>query len=364
MKILLIGDICRDVFIEGECDRLSPERPVAIFNALSIRENFGMAGNVEANLRSLSPDAEIRTLYPEEVSIKTRYVDKASNQHLLRVDDDKKCQPLGSTIFIDTLEEFKPNAVVLADYAKGFLDRNNMRAILGLCQNRDVPTFLDTKGILSSWSEPATIVKINQVEFDNQIRAGVKPWKECQNLITTKGGAGVDLYTNGSDIPVSSMPGNKVDVADSVGAGDSFNAALAIRYLETSGNIWQAIEFANRVAAIAVSRKGVVAVKRSELTPVNKVFYNIPDKFPLSYFCHPVHPNPEKLPTPLHIGRKVSFRDRRGDGKSFKTGVIMQHYIDGDHCSGSFGEAKYAIKCDDDGEFFSTPVRYCKLLND
>ena len=53
MKILVIGESCRDVFIYGACDRLAPEAPVPVFNPLRTVENGGMARNVYKNLEAL-----------------------------------------------------------------------------------------------------------------------------------------------------------------------------------------------------------------------------------------------------------------------------------------------------------------------
>ena len=57
MKILVIGESCRDVFHYGKCDRLAPEAPAPVFNPLKTVENGGMAKNVYKNLLALGIDA-------------------------------------------------------------------------------------------------------------------------------------------------------------------------------------------------------------------------------------------------------------------------------------------------------------------
>ena len=52
-NILLIGDICVDVYQYGTIDRLSPEAPVPVFVPVHKEERNGMAGNVYANLVAL-----------------------------------------------------------------------------------------------------------------------------------------------------------------------------------------------------------------------------------------------------------------------------------------------------------------------
>lgn len=267
MKILVIGDLSVDFFVIGECPRISPEKPVVVFCPLETNSNPGMAGNVEANLRSLAPDVEIRTLYPDKPSIKTRYVDKGSNQHLLRVDEDVKSEPLSAAKFIDVLDKDILNpysAVVLSSYAKGFLTVENMEAILLLCENRDIPTFVDLKEILGDWSKSATVVKINSKEYTAQLIAGVKePWTKCKNLIVTQGARGMVLLDQEGREKYRTKT-RQIDVKDFVGAGDSVNAGLVIGYLE-SNDLFKAMNFASKVGDIAVSKPGVVAVKREEV---------------------------------------------------------------------------------------------------
>ena len=50
VKILVIGESCRDVFIYGECNRLCPEAPVPVFNPVKSVDNGGMARNVYRNV--------------------------------------------------------------------------------------------------------------------------------------------------------------------------------------------------------------------------------------------------------------------------------------------------------------------------
>lgn len=266
MRILLAGDSCLDVFVAGRCERLSPERPVPIFIPLSSGSNAGMAGNVLANIQSLSNGAaQVTTLFPESTITKTRYVDKGSNQHLLRVDDEAKVQPLSVDLFTGTLATGHYDAVVISDYAKGFLNTGNMALMLAECARLGVPTFIDTKCILGPWSEMATVVKINAKEYAAQLAANVsEPWTQCRNLIVTQGGDGMVLFADdGTDEYRTQCP--EIQVHDVVGAGDTVIAGLVVGYLETN-DLTKAMDFAEKAASLAVSKRGVVAVRREEIT--------------------------------------------------------------------------------------------------
>ena len=61
MRILVIGESCRDIFHYGECNRLCPEAPVPVFNPTELIENDGMAKNVQRNLISLGCNSELHT---------------------------------------------------------------------------------------------------------------------------------------------------------------------------------------------------------------------------------------------------------------------------------------------------------------
>jgi len=50
-----------------------------------------------------------------------------------------------------------------------------------------------------------------------------------------------------------------VDVVDPTGAGDIFAAAYLVRFYQTDGNAWAAAEFANTIAAHAITRRGLPA---------------------------------------------------------------------------------------------------------
>lgn len=262
-RVLLIADACRDVFIHVDASRLSPEIPVPVVIPYSVRENPGMGGNVLANLNSLAPDLEVSIIFPPDMSVKTRYVDRKTNHHFIRVDQDAESAPLAPVEVARRIDETYYDAVVISDYAKGFLDSENMREIAMACERHSIPVFADTKQILGHWSKAITFVKINSIEFNAHTAIGETPWRYCKNLIVTNGKEGMDLMDAAGAVAYRS-PIVPATVADTVGCGDTALAALVVSYLET-GDIRTAMDFANRVGAVAVSKRGVVAVRREEV---------------------------------------------------------------------------------------------------
>ncbi len=70
--------------------------------------------------------------------------------------------------------------------------------------------------------------------------------------ITTKGKLGSSLYVQGAEV---NIPGYKVTVKDTTGAGDTFNGALATQ-LAQGIKLKRAVSFANAAAALSVMEKG------------------------------------------------------------------------------------------------------------
>lgn len=262
-KILVIGEVCIDHFYYGNCKRLCPEAPVPVFlpnGEFKVTE--GMAGNVKNNLISLSKSKiEVKSLRQAELIVKSRYVDKSSGYLLLRVDNDPSCSPLK---FDFNIAEY--NAVVISDYDKGFLSREVLKKILQKAARLQIPTFMDTKKILSpEWSSDAFVVKINKREFESHDQIGLDCYK---NLVVTSGKDGSCLLNDSGNFHSQAK---EVAVREVSGAGDTYLAAYVIEYLNLVGTLGQldaltkAMDFANKAAGVAVSKPGVVEVSWEEI---------------------------------------------------------------------------------------------------
>lgn len=243
-KVIVIGDTCKDVFIYGECKRLSPEAPVPVFNPIETVENPGMAGNVVANLKAINPDLQISFYHSQEAITKTRYVDKKTNHLFLRVDDEPVCGRIFLTPTL-TAELQEADVVIVSDYNKGFLSEEDIHTI----GEKSKFCILDTKKKLKTVTlYQYDFIKVNESEYKENIKSlGFMNSK----VIVTLGANGA----RHADIAYSSpSPKETIDVS---GAGDTFLAAFAIKYLETR-DVKQAIPYANQLSSIVVSKKGVV----------------------------------------------------------------------------------------------------------
>ena len=248
MRILVIGDSGIDKFIYGGVNRICPEAPVPVFNPIYQNENPGMAANVAENVRSLGNDVVLNC--NTNIIVKTRYVDKKSNQMLLRVDENDIAEPLTniSKYTIEFLSQY--DAIIISDYDKGFISKGDIEKI----SSNHRLVFMDTKKLLGNWASKCTFIKLNEHEY-NKNKQFINNNLDIFNnkIIITLGEEGCK-YKN----EVYSVE-KLIEVKDVSGAGDTFISAFASEYLKTK-NIKESKGFAQKCSSFVVSKKGVVTV--------------------------------------------------------------------------------------------------------
>lgn len=243
-KFLVVGDACVDEYVYGQVPRLSPEAPVPIFTPIYRESKSGMAGNVAENLRAL--DCTVKEVYGEE-SKKTRLIEIDSKQHILRIDEDKASLPIK---FEQIPNEFW-SAIVISDYNKGAV---TYELIEYLMAKFHCPIFIDTKKTDLARFD-GCFVKINSKEY-----LEAKTYND--HLIVTYGAQGASYKDN-------HYPARKVEVCDVCGAGDTFLAALAFKYVDRD-DIDDAIKFAMLASEITVQNTGVYAPTMEEINAIKR----------------------------------------------------------------------------------------------
>ena len=251
-RVLVVGDSCKDVFIYGDINRLTPEAPVPVFNPIRETSNDGMAKNVANNVEALK--SQIFTITNPNSIKKIRYVDKKSNQLVLRVDEHDYCDRIDNDLLgkiknnkchLPILGETKFDAVIVSDYCKGFLTEDDIKWI---CDNNK-NVFVDTKKKLGEWIESVTYLKINSLEYENNEKFLNEYYAVMDKTIVTKGNEGC-LFQD------KVYPTEDVPVKDISGAGDTFLAGLVVEYLK-SNDIIKSIEFAQECTTRVVQKHGV-----------------------------------------------------------------------------------------------------------
>lgn len=245
MKILVIGESCVDRFIYCDANRLAPDMPVPVLVKRYLRDNPGMAANVQRNIQVLGASCELTT-QPNWLSvIKTRFVHEASNHTFIRVDEGESgIQPFGFIQgILSIIQDF--DAVAISDYDKGFLSYDDISMI----SSAHPLTFLDTKKPITTAFDRCVCIKINTPEYLKSRRVLEENPRLFRKTIITAGSDG--CYLNNRHFPTS-----RVAVGDVSGAGDTFFAGLVVEFLKKK-EMFEAITFANQCATQVVGERGV-----------------------------------------------------------------------------------------------------------
>src|SRR3989344_7296961 len=155
-KVLVIGDIMLDEYIDGSADRISPEAPIPVLLQKSGRHCLGGAGNVAANVSALGgvvtllgvvgKDAHANILKQlcrkegiaprfiiDRVRPTTTKIRFVSDHHQLVRIDIEEAKPIAPAIegqLIRVISALpKHEIVVVSDYAKGCMTKKVMRAL-------------------------------------------------------------------------------------------------------------------------------------------------------------------------------------------------------------------------------------------
>jgi len=244
MVITIIGELCRDVFKYGNVSRLCPEAPVPVLTDVYKELNWGMAGNVQENLLAHNPELNINLIHQKNLIKKTRYIDDKTNHMFLRVDEGEN--EVDTLILtpetVQTITE--SDLVIVSDYNKGFLTEKTLVEIGKLSKL----SIIDTKKTISkNLIDSFTFIKLNEHEY--QRNKNISDKNKDKFIITL----GMNGAKHNDIIFPSPSPKQTIDVS---GAGDTFTAFFSLKYYETK-NISESITFANQMASIVVSKRGV-----------------------------------------------------------------------------------------------------------
>ena len=117
---------------------------------------------------------------------------------------------------------------------------------------KEIPSFIDTA---------IEIAEISDIIFANKEELKIMDISQDRFIVEKKGDRGATVFYNSKRF---SVKGIKVNVVDTSGAGDVFNAAFLSQYIE-GFTITEALQFANYAAALSVTKKGVYTPKQAEV---------------------------------------------------------------------------------------------------
>jgi D-beta-D-heptose 7-phosphate kinase/D-beta-D-heptose 1-phosphate adenosyltransferase len=304
VRVVVLGDIMLDRYVEGSVDRLSPEAPVAVVLCREERDVLGGAANVAANLISLDSmvtlvgvigedsagqrvqsllqpmsglDSSAIVIDPARATTsKTRVI--SGRHQMIRLDNEHRdpiAEPLEDAI-IAQLERVIPtcDVVVVSDYAKGVCSDRVLRAAIETAATLGKPVLVDPKRRDFSAYKGATILKPNRQELALAVGFPCETDEVAEraaNIVMELTGASILLtrsergmsYFAPNAAPLH-LPTSAQDVFDVSGAGDTVLAVVAVA-LASGAPIAEAMRLANLAAGIVLKKVGTAAATAAEL---------------------------------------------------------------------------------------------------
>jgi len=304
-RVLVIGDIMLDRYWWGGVDRISPEAPVPVVRIERMTIAAGGAANVAANLKSLECEPTLIGVIGDDdesnqvaealnaagvqsdgliraegrpTTVKTRLV--AHQQHLARIDRED-ISPIEDGIRETAISRVRAiindhGAVVISDYAKGFLTNELISAVINLCAETRTPVLVDPKGKEYGKYKGATLLTPNKREAaeacnleensDGMVEsAGGRLMSDLglRSLLITRGSEGMSLFIR-DEVPLN-LPALARQVFDVTGAGDTVIATLAAG-IAAGIPMPDAARIANIAAGLAVEQAGTTAIRLDYLS--------------------------------------------------------------------------------------------------
>jgi D-beta-D-heptose 7-phosphate kinase/D-beta-D-heptose 1-phosphate adenosyltransferase len=305
-RVLVVGDIILDEYVDGEASRISPEAPVPVLRFGGRRSVLGGAANTAANVASLGGRATLAGLVGDDAAggeverlcreagielvplldgrSTTRKVRVVSRQQqLLRIDyeDVHPLREPGAGSLRQALPALvsKSDVVVVSDYAKGVLAAETLAAIRAAATRAGRPVVVDPRPahgalyaevdyLTPNWKEALGLlgeVDTDAAPNDERITAvGLRLRERCSaSVLLTLGSRGMALFPRDGGHPVR-VEAEAREVFDVSGAGDTVVAAFALA-LAAGASPEDAVRFATRAAAVVVGKWGTATVSAAEL---------------------------------------------------------------------------------------------------
>ena len=304
-RVLVVGDIILDEYLDGDAARISPEAPVPVVRFSSQRAVLGGAANTAANVASLGGQATlVGAVADDAAGAEVRRQCAAAGIHLVAIDDvrptirkvrvisrqqqllridyedsvglNARAQPQ----LVATARERVADAdiVVISDYAKGLLTADTFAEIRRAAAGSGAAVVVDPRPghasfyegcdyLTPNWKEALGLLREDDGEApsaDAAVRVGGLLRERFQaNVLLTLGSRGMSFFPrDGSAIvDVAALAREVFDVS---GAGDTVVAAFALA-VAAGASPADAVWLANRAAAVVVAKRGTATVTPAEL---------------------------------------------------------------------------------------------------
>ena len=308
-RILVIGDMVADIYLDGRISRISREAPVLVLQQAGEKIIAGGAANVVNNVATLGGQAfavgllgldnaakglkaalekngaHTDGLFCDEkrpTIAKTRVIagGRATvSQQIVRIDreSDEPMTAAFEQLLLQYVKGLLPqvDGVVLSDYGSGTITEALQAMIISYCREHNIPSMVDSRYDIHRFknigyvkqndAELAAAVGRSLPDDESLFTAGQELLTElaADGVLITRGEKGMVLLEKDGaihDIPVA----DKSEVFDVSGAGDTC-VATVILALAAGVEPARAAELSNVASGIAVRKLGTATVSAEEL---------------------------------------------------------------------------------------------------
>lgn len=350
IKIVVVGDIMLDIFIEGSVNRINPEAPVPVVDVNNKYSTLGGAANVASNVASLGGKAFLFGFVGEDIESEMikemleqknieNYLEKSGDtitktrvigngQQVVRFDRERKNKKIFNSEIIKILIKKcgDANMIIISDYAKGAITEELFRT-LEVFKSKII---VDPKPENKSLYKDVFLVKPNEKELFGMVKgdkleeAGMILMKELNsNLLVTRSNKGMALFREG----IVEIPTYAKEIYDVIGVGDTVTAALALS-ISAGASLETAAILGNYAAGVAISKKGVYSVNLNELQDlVSQAEAKIVDLAQLKIFAEDMHNKNKRIVWTngcfdlLHIGHIKYLKESKKFGDALIVGL-------------------------------------------
>lgn len=311
-KVLVIGDLMLDEYIDGDVIKISPEAPVPVIKINKKFYRLGGAANVAANINSLGINSHIhgaigkdssgkiikKLLKGKNISYdliedsnfktvkKTRII--SNFQQLIRLDEEQYEPKINfKKNILDALRKKNEIKVVIcSDYSKGML--KNIDQIISYAKRYKISLIIDPKGVNFQKYKNADMLTPNLEEFENvmgkcsnllDLEIKGKKLRKLLNLnalLVTRGKSGMTLFEKNK--PPFHIESSAREVSDVTGAGDTVIGVIG-GLISKGINLKDAVIAADKAAGLSVAKFGATTVSLQEILEEKKIVNSLPKGF-------------------------------------------------------------------------------------
>lgn len=306
-RLLVVGDVVLDRYVDGKVERLNPEAPVPILHAQGERQATGGAGNVAKNARHLGGETILVSVVGDDAAgreiasaaaaegytaaliqdasrpsiEKRRYY--VGSQQMLRVDYEETHDITGKVEeeVLAAIAKWGKNVdgILVSDYAKGVITPRVAELIMELMRVRGLPVMVDLKPSRVKYFQGVTFMSPNRKEAHEFLglplhaRGGVSKEELAVRLrdafestiFLTLSEEGIYVLGRegiGAHFPQSFV--GRDEVADPSGCGDTVATTVLLAKMAGAQDA-EAAELANAAAGVVVRKVGSVAASPEEI---------------------------------------------------------------------------------------------------